>query len=120
LATSVLCGIVAIAMDKAVTSDPALRSFQAAVAELYGDALNRLVLFGSRARGDAKPDSDYDLAVFLKESDDLWAEWGRLADLRSRFLNEGGPFFEAIPFRVTDYEKRTPIMHEIRKGGLIL
>jgi predicted nucleotidyltransferase len=25
-------------------------------------------LFGSRARGDGKPDSDYDIAVFLKDA----------------------------------------------------
>ena len=30
----------------------------------------RIVLFGSRARGDARPDSDYDLLVILDEVDD--------------------------------------------------
>jgi hypothetical protein len=36
------------------------------------------------------------------------------------FPEKGGPFFEAIPFRVSDYEKRTPIMHEMRKDGITL
>jgi predicted nucleotidyltransferase len=31
-----------------------------------GDALDRIVLLGSRARGDHRADSDWDLAVFLK------------------------------------------------------
>jgi hypothetical protein len=79
-----------------------------------------VVLFGSRARGQAASDSDYDVAVFLKQADDLWNEWGRLADLSVRFLDQGAPFIEAIPFRSSDYEKRTPLMHEIRKDGLTL
>jgi predicted nucleotidyltransferase len=107
-------------MVATVALDPVLRRFRDAVAELYGPMLDRVVLFGSRARGDAREDSDYDVAVFLNASDDLWTEWKRLAELQSRFLSEGGPFFEAIPFRTSDYEKRTPIMHEIRKDGLIL
>jgi predicted nucleotidyltransferase len=102
-----------------------LKRFREALAELYGPELDRVVLFGSRARGDARDDSDYDVAVFLKETGDeetgdRWAEWDRLADLRVRFLDEGGPFIEAIPFRASDYHKRTPLMHEIRKDGVTL
>jgi len=32
--------------------------------------VNRAVIFGSRARGDFKPNSDIDLAVYLDESED--------------------------------------------------
>src|ERR1700722_9403422 len=73
-----------IAMDAAPTLDPILRSFREALAELYGPALDRVVLFGSRARGDAGADSDYDVAVFLNEIRPGMAEWYRLADLRTR------------------------------------
>lgn len=107
-------------MDTVIAIDPVLQEFRAALAELYGPTLDRVVLFGSRARGDGGPASDYDLAVFLKQADSLWSEWGRLADLRVRFLDRGAPFIEAIPFRSSDYEKRTPLMHEIRKDGLTL
>jgi predicted nucleotidyltransferase len=100
--------------------DPVLESFRQALADLYGPALDRVVLFGSRARGDAKADSDYDVAVFLKDMQDRRAEWNRLADLRVRFLDAGGPFFEGIPFRAADYQKRTPLMQEIRRDGLTL
>jgi predicted nucleotidyltransferase len=109
-----------LAMDTVIATDPVLREFRAALTELYGPALDRVVLFGSRGRGEATPDSDYDVAVFLKQADDLWNEWGRLADLRVRFLDQRAPFIDAIPFRSSDYEKRTPLMHEIRKDGLTL
>ena len=107
-------------MRSATDNDPILKRFREALADLYGPALDRVVLFGSRARGDAREDSDYDLAVFLNETADLWAEWDRLANLRVRFLDAGGPFIEAIPFHISDYARRTPLMHEIRKDGVTL
>jgi uncharacterized protein len=109
-----------VAMDTAVTVDPILRSFREALAELYGPALDRVVLFGSRARGDAEEHSDYDVAVFLRIVRPGMAEWYNLADLRTRILDAGGPFFEAVPFRSSDYDRHTPIMREIKRDGVIL
>ena len=86
-------------MDSPLTIDPILQSFREALAELYGPALDRVVLFGSRARRDATEGSDYDVAVFLKGSPDLWSEWDRLTDLRLRFLDEDSLYIEARPFR---------------------
>ncbi|MEG4505403.1 nucleotidyltransferase domain-containing protein [Microcoleus sp. F6_B4] len=34
--------------------------------QLYGDRLTQMVLYGSQARGDARPDSDIDILVVLK------------------------------------------------------
>jgi uncharacterized protein len=45
-------------MSVAPTDDPVLKRFRAALDELYGDRIERLVLFGSRARGDAHDESD--------------------------------------------------------------
>ena len=109
-------------MHSAAAIDPVLKAFRDTLAALYGPVLDRVVLFGSRARGDAQEGSDYDVAVFLnlKQSDTLWSEWDRLADLRVQFLDAGGPFIEAIPFHASDCHRRTPLMHEIRKDGLSL
>ncbi|MBV8452617.1 MAG: nucleotidyltransferase domain-containing protein, partial [Deltaproteobacteria bacterium] len=51
--------------------DPVLKCFRAAVTEIYGDRVERVVLYGSRARGDAHQDSDYDIAVFLRDMNGL-------------------------------------------------
>lgn len=80
-------------MHTKLPNDPVLARFRAAVDEMYGNQLDRVVLFGSRARGDAHEDSDYDVAIFLKTLPDRWAELDRLADLRVRFLDETGAFF---------------------------
>jgi Nucleotidyltransferase domain len=44
--------------------DPILKRFRDTLDEVYGQRLERVVLYGSRARGDAREDPDYDVAVF--------------------------------------------------------
>lgn len=100
-----------------VIADPILHRFRDALADLYGDRLDRVVLFGSRARGQASPTSDYDVAVFLKTLPDRWRELDRLADLRVRFLDESGAFFDAKPFATADRTDNSPLMVEILREG---
>ncbi len=97
-----------------------LTRFRVALDELYGDRLERAVLFGSRARGDARPDSDYDVAVFLRDMPDRWRELDRLADLSTDILYDHGEHIHAMPYNAGAYSERTPLMHEIRKDGLDL
>lgn len=101
-------------------SDPVLANFRSALDELYGEKLERVVLFGSRARGDAGGDSDYDIAVFLRDLTDRWREINRLAALETDFLAQTGTFIHAMPYRAGSYLERTPLMHEIRREGIDL
>lgn len=107
-------------MSVTVSADPVLLRFRQALAAMYGDRLERVVLFGSRARGDARPDSDYDVAVFLRDMDDRWAELDRLADLGIDLCYETGEFVHAMAHRAGSYRERTPLMHEIRRDGIDL
>jgi uncharacterized protein len=61
---------------RAIT-DPALEStlhrLDAQLRKKFGRKYIRLILFGSRARGDHQPDSDADVAVVLRgEIDNRW------------------------------------------------
>ncbi len=100
--------------------DPILQRIRHSLRAMYGHRLERLVLFGSRARGEAHPDSDYDIAVFLDDLTDRWREFRRLAELRTEILVETDAFLEARPFRAGSYRDRTPLMHEIRRDGIDL
>ena len=105
---------------QAIAADPILKRFRAALDAIYGDRIERVVLFGSRARGDARPDSDYDVAVFLKDLTDRWHEMNCLADLGADLLDETGEFIHAMAYRAGSYAERTPLMHEIRREGVEL
>ena len=71
--------------------DPVLKHLRAALDEMYGERIERVVLFGSRARGDAHEDSDYDVAVFLRDMTDRFAEMDRLACSRISGETIGSP-----------------------------
>jgi predicted nucleotidyltransferase len=100
-----------------LTSDPVLSRFRTALNAMYGKRIERVVLFGSRARGDAHPDSDYDVAVFLKELPDRWVELHRLADLRVQLIDDTGAFFDVLPYPAAAYAEHSPLMREIRLEG---
>jgi predicted nucleotidyltransferase len=97
--------------------DPVLVRFRDELHEIYGSRLARIVLFGSRARGDARPDSDYDVAVFLTDFHDRWSEMDRLVPVVTDILYDEGAFIHAMPYRAGAEQERTPLMHEIRREG---
>jgi predicted nucleotidyltransferase len=101
-------------------NDPILRRFRAALDSTYGDRIERVVLFGSRARGDAHIDSDYDIAVFLEGFADRWQEVDRIVPPVTAILYDEGTFVHAMPHRAGSYEDRTPLMREIRREGIDL
>ena len=100
--------------------DPVLKHLRAALDEMYGERVERVVLFGSRARGEARDDSDYDVAVFLRDITDRFAEMDRLADLGTDILNKTGEFVHAMPYRAGSYDERTPLMLAVRSEGIDL
>jgi uncharacterized protein len=103
-----------------ISDDPVLKRLRVALHDLYGERIERVVLFGSRARGEAGEDSDYDVAVFLRDLTDRWHELDRLADLRADFLEDAGVFIDAKPYPAGAYRDRTTLMREIRHEGVDL
>ena len=107
-------------MSPAAVADPILKRFRAALDELYGDRAERVVLFGSRARGDEREDSDYDIAVFIKDPGPLADELHRLADVSTDILLDTGAVISAKPFYAGAYRERTGFMHDLRRDGIDL
>ncbi len=107
-------------MSAPIVSDPVLLRFRKVLDEVYGNRIERVVLFGSRARGDAHAGSDYDVAVFLRDMDNRDPELYRLADLSTQLIQETGEFVHAMPYRAGAYNERTPLMREIRLEGIDL
>ncbi len=107
-------------MPAAALDDPVLRRFRAALDDLYGERIERVVLYGSRARGDARDDSDYDVAVFLHDLTDRWKEVDRIVAVETGILMDLGAVINAMPFRAGAYRDRTGFMNEVRLDGLDL
>ena len=107
-------------MDHLVALDPELSRFRDAVRAHYGRRLERIVLFGSRARGDHRDDSDYDVGVFLHPPMTRWDEIQALSRITAPFLIELGMLISAHPFRAGSHGDETVFMQEIRRDGVEL
>ncbi|HEU0155517.1 MAG TPA: nucleotidyltransferase domain-containing protein [Stellaceae bacterium] len=101
-------------------ADPIMQRFRAVLDAVFGQQVERVVLFGSRARGDAGPDSDYDVAVFLRDLIDRPTTLDRLAEVETDLLYETGAVINALAFPSGAYRERTGFMHELRRDGLDL
>src|SRR5437762_11304006 len=67
-----------------------VKRFRAAINKLYGGRAERVVLFGSRARGVTREGSDYEVAIFIKHPGTLGDELHRLATLSTDILLDTG------------------------------
>ncbi|HEV2249701.1 MAG TPA: UPF0158 family protein [Candidatus Limnocylindria bacterium] len=85
---------------------------------LYGPRLKQVVLFGSRARGDADPDSDMDLVVVLDGPTNPYAEIRRMSDLLWTETVETGVVVSPIPLSVGEFaEPQTMALRQARVEG---
>ena len=106
-------------MSEAALADPILARIRRELEALYGARLKRVLLYGSRARGDHQPDSDYDVIVVLEDPVDRRVEQKRLVELSSRVLWEtiGEGRAAVISFMSMTEElmrQRTGFMHNVR------
>jgi uncharacterized protein len=107
-------------MSTAAADDPILKRFRTALDSIYGDRLERVVLFGSRARGDARADSDYDVAVFLRNFTDRWQEVDRMVPVVTEIVEETGAVIHPLPYPAGYYRQRASLMQEVRIEGVDL
>jgi predicted nucleotidyltransferase len=86
------------------------------------DPKAKVILFGSRARGDAKKDSDWDLLILIdslniRESEDLFRD--KIYDLEL----ETGEIISMFVYNNKDWASRhkiTPLYKSIKKEGVVL
>lgn len=74
----------------------------------------------ARARGEHRPGSDYDVAVFLRDMPERSKEMARLAEVETNILYDTGALINALPFPAAAYRERTGFMSQLRKDGLDL
>ena len=86
------------------------------------DPKAKVILFGSRARGDAKRDSDWDLLILIdsqniREKEDLFRD--KIYDLEL----ETGEIISMFVYNNKDWTSRhkiTPLYKSIKKEGVVL
>lgn len=95
------------------------REYKRRVVAAFNGRVAKVVLYGSRARGEARPDSDWDIAVFLTDeptSDDL----DRLSDLGTDLLYETGEFIQPLPLAGWRLVEDSQLLRTINAEGVPL
>jgi predicted nucleotidyltransferase len=110
----------------AILSEEAVQAALAAVKNrltfLLGHALVKLRLFGSRARGDADPDSDVDVAIVVRDPDAGMRD--RILDAVARIELEHGVPLSTLILAEEEYrrllERERRIALDIEREGVEL
>jgi len=84
-----------------------------------GINIDRVILFGSYAKGHARPESDIDIAIISKDFGKDRVEEGMTL---FRIAGKIDPRLEPIPFSTKVFENDTwiPLIYEIRQKGIEL
>lgn len=107
-------------MDTSHPDAALLTRYRTELDALFGDRIERTVLFGSRARGDFHDESDYDVAVFLRDMGPWFEESKPVSRLEVEFFDQTGVWVQSVLLPAGSWDARTPLMHEIRHDGIDL
>jgi predicted nucleotidyltransferase len=96
----------------------ALDAFVRAARQAYGARLDRVVLCGSHARGDAVGGSDVDALVVLDRCEDFWAEFDRVKAIAAEVSIEHDAVISALPVGREEFERGgRPLLVNARREG---
>ena len=101
---------------------PLFHELYTALQALYGDRLERLMLYGSHARGQARPDSDVDVLVVLKGEVDLpGLEIDRMMDTLYELNLKHDVFISAVPVSSAAYHRaESPLLMNVHREGILV
>lgn len=106
-----------------------LANFQNLALGLYPDAISRIVLYGSYARGQASPESDLDVLVVLRKDKQPTtayiggpgdSRWKKLVDAAVDSMVNKGPFISVLVIGEDVFQSGFSISQAAREEGLVL
>jgi predicted nucleotidyltransferase len=96
-----------------------LAELKQGLAEIYGDRLKAVYLFGSYARGDYQEDSDLDVMIVLDNYKSYWDELVRSAELASDLSLEYDVTVSRMIMTEEQWKKGDlPVLWNVRAEGI--
>jgi predicted nucleotidyltransferase len=96
-----------------------MKELKDGLAEIYGDKLKAVYLYGSYARGDYRQGSDVDMMILLKNYRDYWKEYHRSSDYVSDISLKYDVTVSYILIKEIQWQKADkPVLRNIRREGV--
>jgi predicted nucleotidyltransferase len=95
------------------------QEYKRRVESAFGARVAKMVLFGSRARGDEHEESDWDIAVFLAGEPSM-EDRHRLVDLGTDLLFDTGQVIQPVTLPLRRLAEESYLMRAIRSDGITL
>lgn len=103
-----------------MSSDLSLpREYKRRVERVFGERVAKMVLFGSRARGDIHEESDWDIAVFFRDEPSM-EDRHQLIDLGTDVLFDTGQVIQPVTLPLRRLVEESYLMRAIRTDGITL
>ena len=119
-----------MAMQLSALERAALAEYQSHLLEKFSKRIRRIALFGSKARGDAGPDSDVDVLVVLdggqKSSDGFYPlgltdpAWREIVGMTFDLLMKYGVDISPTVMGEDEFEEQPPLVQTLVKEGIEL
>ena len=98
-----------------------LKTFKSELNRIYGNQLKAIYLYGSYARGEAQPDSDFDLDMVLRGEFDYLEMLKRSDDFAASFCLEHDVVVSRAFVTEKEYkEKQIPFLINVRRDGVMV
>jgi predicted nucleotidyltransferase len=103
-----------------MSNDELLRQIKARLKAVHGDRLKGIVLYGSQARGDYRPDSDIDVLVLLEGPIDLVRDLEKNIDALYSLSEELDRRISAKPVSAEEYRTfDCPLYRNAQAEGIL-
>ena len=105
---------------KILERDKVLETFVREIRKALGPRLKKLILYGSRARGEGSPDSDYDILAVVDEVNSSLKDI--VDNVAGNILYEYSVIVSVFPISEDryEYEIYNPLLMNVRKEGILI
>jgi uncharacterized protein len=94
-----------------------VREFKRRVEAALPGRVVKVVLFGSRARGNATAESDWDIAVFLRDQPSV-AERDAISDIAFELMMESGAGIQPLALSAKNEDADLRFYRNLRRDGI--